>query len=97
MPRAAGRIDHADVLISELPDSGVERPRQDPGLYELRRLQQSVALACLLGQVLVEVTEKARVPVGGGEVVQQFAGLRRTLAKEVKQRDCAVAGHGKLE
>ena len=69
--RAAGRVDHPDLAEAELADRRVERPVEDELLDELRRLQQGVALARRLGEVLVEVAEEARAPVRVGEVVDE--------------------------
>ena len=88
--RAAGRIDHPDLAEAELPDRGVERPVQDERLDELGRLEEGIALARRLGQVLVEVAEEARAPVRVGEVVDEPAGVGVHALEEGEQ------GHGTI-
>ena len=58
VPRAAGRVDQPHRCEPELLDCWVEGAVENELLDELRRLQQRVVLARLLGQVLVEVTEE---------------------------------------
>ena len=97
MPGAAGRVDHSHPLDAELPDRRIQGAREDPVLDEVGRLQQGKPLAGVLGEVLVEVAEKARAEVRVGEVVHQRAGLGHAVAEEGQQRHCAVAGDGQAE
>jgi len=63
---------------------------QNELLDELRRLQQRKALARGLGEVLVQVAQKAGVPVRVREVVHQRAGVRVLPLPEAEQRGGAV-------
>ena len=58
---------------------------EDEGLDEGRGLQEGIALARRLGQVLVEVAEEAGVPVRVGEVVDQAPARRIDALEEVQQ------------
>jgi hypothetical protein len=64
------------LAVAELADRRGQRAVEDEFLDELGRLQQRVALAGGLGQILVEVAEEAGVPVGVGEVVHQRPARR---------------------
>ncbi len=88
---AAGRVDHPQLLVAEFLDGRLQRAVEDPRLHEVRRLQQRVAFARILREVLVKIAEEAGVPLGLGEVVRQRARLRHHFAEEAEQRHGAVA------
>lgn len=79
----------------ELPDGRHQGVLQDELLDELGCLQQGVALAGVLGEILVEVAQQAGVPVRGRKTVEQ-----RTLfvlgLEEVAERLATVAAHRDL-
>ena len=90
MARTAGGVDHLQLLVAELADARLERPVEDIGLDKLGRLQQGIALARLLGEVLVEVAQPAGAPIGVDEIVKQCARLRHQLAEEADQLHRAI-------
>ncbi len=49
----SGKVDHPQLLVAELADSWLKRPVEDIGLDEIGCPQQGIALARLLGKVLV--------------------------------------------
>ena len=71
--------------------AGVERPVEDELLDELRRLQQGVLLAGLLGEVLVQVAQEARVAVLDLERPLEAAGLGVDLPPELQQLHRRIA------
>src|SRR5690606_27719246 len=95
VPRAAGRIDELHLGEAELLDGSVERLLEDELLDEVRRLQERVALAHRLRQVLVEVTEEPRVAailIGSGESERRRSGGCVDLLEEIQQRSRSFAG-----
>lgn len=94
---AAGGVDQARGLVAELADRRGERAVEDEFLDELGRLQQRVALAGGLRQVLVEVAEEAGVPLGVGEVVHQRPARRVHRLPELAQRHRRVAADAEAE
>ncbi len=94
MAGPAGRIDHLHDVVTELVDGRAERQIEDELLDELRGLQQRIALARVLGEVLVEVTEETGVPRRVGEVVDESSVLAaaapegdQTLGRVMRHRD----------
>jgi hypothetical protein len=85
MARAAGRVDHPHLAKAELANRRVEGAIEDELLDELRRLKQRIALARLLGEVLVEVSQKARAPVRVSEIVDEPTGVPGSAAASRKQ------------
>ena len=83
---AAGGVDEADLLVAELLDRRRERPVEDELLDELGRLEQRVALAGGLGEVLVEVAEEAGPVLRVGEVVDEDAGRSSRLCQNSRRR-----------
>ena len=90
--RSAGRIDQAHFPEAELLDCGRERAIEDELLHEFGRLEQRVALAGALGEILVEVAQEARVPGGIREVVREGARLRIDPLPQAEQPGRRVAG-----
>jgi len=69
VPGSASRVDELHFLVPEGLDRGSQRAVEDELLDELGRLKERVLLARCFRQVLVEVSEKAGVPGGIGEVM----------------------------
>lgn len=63
-------------------------------LDELGSLEQGVALAGVLGEVLVEVAEEPRAPIGVGEVVYQAAGVGVLAAEQLEDGGGTVGRRG---
>ncbi len=93
---AAGGVDEADLFGADLLEGGGERPVEEELFHELGRLEEGVALAGGLGEVLIEVAEKAGRPCGVGEVVEEVAGLV-ALLPELAEEARAVGGKSKRE
>ena len=91
VPRAAGRIDQAHFPEAELLDGRIERTVEDELLHEFGRLEQRVALAGALGEVLVEVAQEARVPGGIREIVHKGARIGIDPLPQTEQRGRHVA------
>jgi hypothetical protein len=75
-PDPAGGIDEPRPLNAELGERRLERTVEDEGLHELRRLQQRIALAGRVGEVLVEASQEAGAQRHVGEIVRQQPALR---------------------
>ena len=75
----------------ELVDRRVERAVEDEFLDEDGRLQQRVFLACLLGEVLVEIAQESRVPLRVSEVVDEYTSIRIDSLEERDQGPGGVA------
>src|SRR3546814_3497925 len=78
----------SDVCSSDLAEGADRRVQgafEDKLLNKLRRLQQRVALARRLRQVLMQVAEKARVERRVAKIMQQGAGIRVDLLPEHQQ------------
>ena len=60
-------------------------------------MQQRVAFAGGLAQVLIQVTQEAGVPSGVGEVVRQGAGVGIDLLPELAQRHGGVTADADAE
>jgi hypothetical protein len=91
VPRPAGRIDQPHFAITELVDGRRQRPVENELLDELGRLQQRIALARGLAQILVQVAEEAGVPARVGEVADQCPGIGGNLLPELHHRHRGVA------
>ena len=96
--RAAGRVDHGHRPVPEGLDGRGQRQVEDELLHELRRLEQGVALAGGLGEVLVEVAEEAGVQravvAARDERMPRLAGLRVRGAEGLEQVPGAVGRRG---
>ena len=92
MAGAAGGVDEAHLAETELFDGRGEGAVEDEFLDELRGLEQGVTLARGLGEVLVKVPEKAGVPVGVGEIMDQRPGVRVYPLPETQEPGGPVAG-----
>lgn len=81
--RPTGRVDQPKTFTLGLIDSITVQPKllnrwlkgviKNKLLHKLRGLQERICLSGFLGQVLVQVTEEAGVPLGISEVVDQVA------------------------
>ena len=91
VPGATGGVDQAHGGEAEGVDGRGEGAVEDEGLDEPGGLEQGVAAAGVLGEVLVEVAEEAGVPLGVGEVVDQGAGVRVHPLPEAQQGGGGVA------
>src|SRR5215510_11402316 len=80
--RAAGGVDEAHVLEAEDGDGRFEGAVEDELLDELGGLEEGKALAGLLGEFLIQVSQEASVPRRVGEIVYQFASFRDHLTPE---------------
>src|ERR1035437_2086772 len=92
MSAAAGRVDEARLLQTEYVERWGDRPVQDEVHHEPRRPAQGVALARELREVLVEIAEKAGIPLRVHEVVAQLAGGVVAVLKEMQNRHRLRAG-----
>lgn len=90
---AAGGIDEAHCAIAERLDGWGEGAVEDEFLNESGRLEQGVAFAGGLGEVLVQVSKKAGVPGRVGQVVGQVAGGRIDGAPEIDKGRGGVTGN----
>ena len=91
MAGTACRIDQPHLGEPELRDRRRQRAIEDELLDELRRLQQRVLLPSGLGQVLVEIAEKARVQRRIGEVVRQCTSGGIDSLPELDEQGRAIA------
>ena len=95
--RAAGGVDQPHLLVAERLDRRGQRAVEDERLDEPRRLEQRVAFPRVLGDLLIEVAEQARVaepvlPVArGGERVNQLSGRGIDRAQEGEEIGRSVA------
>jgi hypothetical protein len=80
-PEPCGPITH--FAKADLVDGRGEGAVEDELFDKLGRLQQRVTLAGGLGQVLVQVAQKAGVPRGVSEVVGQRTSVRIDLLPEL--------------
>ena len=80
MPRATGGIDHPQSRQTEGIFGLFQRVIEDEALDELRGLQQRVAFAHRLGEVLIEIAEETGIPLRIGEVVDDLTGFRIRVA-----------------
>ena len=85
MARTAGWVDQVDFFERVDAERRRQRAVQDEGLDELRRLQQGIAFPRCFRQVLVQVAQESRVPVGVCEVVDQCPGVGIGGAEEAHQ------------
>ncbi len=91
MPRPTGRIDHPKPRRGDLHTGPgrdrrriqpelIQRRRQGPvqneRLHEIRRLQQRIFLPGRLGQILVQIPQKPRIPRPVREIMDQRPGCR---------------------
>ena len=89
--RTTGGVDQAYFAEAELVDGRCERAVENELFHKLGRLQQGVALARGLAQVLVQVAQKAGVPGRVGKVVLQGAGVGVHLPPKFEQRHGGIA------
>ena len=94
---AAGRIEHPHLAESELPNRRGQRPVEDQRLHKFRRLQQRITLAGRLGQVLIQIAEKAGIPGRVGEIVDQRAGVGINGLPELAQRHRRITADAEPE
>ncbi len=58
VPRPAGRVDHLEAVKRPFGQGWLHRAVEDELLNEHRRLEQSVGVLGVLGQILIQVTEE---------------------------------------
>lgn len=73
---AARGIDQLHLPIPDFLHRPVESTIEDELLHELRRLQESETFAGAFGEILIQIAEKARVPLRIDKIVDQRAGAR---------------------
>ncbi len=86
----AGRIDEPHHLVPKLGQRWIQGAIEDELLDEIGRLQQGVLRARGLGEILVQVTEKARAPGWVGKVVGKLPAIRVELAPELDKQARAI-------
>ena len=87
-----GRVEQIDFFQRIAVQGRGEGAIQDEGLDELRRLQQGIALPGRFGEVLVEIAEKTRVPVGVAKIMHQGAAVGVGGAEKAHQLPGHVGG-----
>ena len=82
--KTVGTISVLALAALTLPAQS-QRPVKNKFLDEIRSLKKGKLLLCRLGEVLIEVTQKARIPLRIGEIIDQCPGIGIRLAPEIEK------------